>query len=74
MENIFLSVAIVAVVKLIDLVKDHDYASALKIILAAIIGGAVGSLRIQGLDVVSGIVTGLTASGLVTASKFMAKG
>lgn len=74
MESIFLSVAIVAVVKLVDLLKDHNYSSALKIVLAAVVGGAVGAFHIQGLDIVSGIQAGLFASGLVTTTKFISQG
>lgn len=65
-QYIFLSVSIVAVVRLVDLIKDKNYASALKIVLAAVVGGICGYFGIQGLDVVTGIQTGLTASGLVT--------
>lgn len=66
MENIFLSISIIAVIKLVDLIKDKNYASALKIVLAAIVGAICGYYRIQGLDVTTGIQTGLMASGLVT--------
>lgn len=67
MQSLFLSISIVAVVKLVDLIKDKNYASALKIVLAAFVGGLCGYFKIQGLDVITGITTGLTASGLVTS-------
>lgn len=66
MDNIFLSISIIAVVKLVDLIKDKNYASALKIVLAAVVGGVCGYFNVQGLDVVTGIQTGLMASGLIT--------
>lgn len=66
MDNIFLSISIIAVVKLVDLIKDKNYASALKIVLAGLIGGVCGYFKVQGLDVVTGIQTGLMASGLIT--------
>jgi len=66
MDNIFLSISIIAVVKLVDLIKDKNYASALKIMLAAVVGGVCGYFKVQGLDVITGIQTGLMASGLIT--------
>jgi len=69
METLFLSLVVVAIVKLVDLLVARDYASALKIVLAGIVGALAGDFQVQGLTVITGIQSGLIASGLIATAK-----
>lgn len=73
MESLFVPLAVVAVVKLIDLISERDFASASKIVAAALIGASAGLLGVENLNVFTGIQAGLMASGIVTTAKIFAK-
>lgn len=66
MENAFIVGAVIGFTQLVKSAFDRDYRSCVVIIGAATIGAIAGALAIEGVDVPTGIVYGLTASGVVT--------
>lgn len=68
-----LALAIPAIVKLFELVNKKDWHSAGKIVLAGAVGTLAGALGIQGLDLLTGLGAGLSASGLVTVAGYAGK-
>lgn len=70
MESLFVVTAVAGVVEFLRRLQVRDYFAAVTIAVAAAIGALAGLADIEGLDVATGIVAGLSASGLVTiASK-----
>lgn len=68
-----LVLAVPALVKLFELLNKKDWTSAGKIVLAGSIGLVAGLLGISGLDPVTGLGAGLSASGLVTVAGYAGK-
>lgn len=60
------TLAIPAVVKFVELVNKKQWARAGKILLAVAAGVLAGFVGVQGLDIWTGALAGLSASGLVT--------
>jgi uncharacterized membrane protein len=68
-ESIFVVLVVVAVTQLIKFVRAKDWDSVITIVSAAIVGAVAGLAEIDGLTVVTGLMAGLTASGLVTVAE-----
>lgn len=66
MESLFVITAVAGVVELLRRLQLKDYFAAVTIAVAAGVGALAGAFGVEGLDVASGIVVGLSASGLVT--------
>ena len=66
MQNAFIVGAVIGFTQLVKSAFDRDYRTCVIIIGAAAIGALAGFLQIEGVDVPSGIVLGLAASGVVT--------
>lgn len=66
MGNTFIVGAVIGFTQLVKSAFDRDYRTVVIITGAAAIGGLAGFLRIEGVDVATGIVLGLAASGVVT--------
>lgn len=69
MEVLFITITVAGFVQLVKSLFDGDYRSATIITGSAVIGGIAGFLQVQGIDVATGIMAGLSASGLITVSK-----
>lgn len=70
MEALF-ALAIPAIVKAFELFNEKKWASLGKIVLSALLGLGAGYLGIAGLDLVSGLGAGLSASGLMTVAGYV---
>lgn len=68
MESLFLVTAVAGVVELLRRLQVRDYFAAITIVAAAGVGALAGVFNVEGLDVATGIVTGLSASGIVTVA------
>lgn len=67
MNGNFLIIGLVAaLVELLRRIKTKDYFAVATIIGAGVIGGAVGFFHLYGVDVATGALLGLNASGLIT--------
>jgi len=66
MQNIFIVGAVIGFTQLVKSLFDRDYRTVVIIVGAAAIGALAGFLQIEGVDVPSGIVLGLSASGAIT--------
>ena len=67
MEQVFLVTAVVGAVEFLKRLQKKDYWAGLTILVAGAIGAVAGALSAPGvLDVWTGIVIGLGASGLIT--------
>lgn len=62
--------AVIAVIKLVDDAFNKDWRTVIKIVGAAIVGAGLAVL-IPDVTVLAGLVTGLSASGLVTTANFL---
>lgn len=60
----FISIAVVAVVEFLKRLNAKDWQGAVTILVAAVVGGAAGFFKIQGLDLMNGIIAGLAAVGV----------
>lgn len=69
MEALF-TLAVPALIKLAELVNRKDWKSARKIVGAASIGVLAGLVGLAGLDPVTGLGAGLSASGLMTVAGY----
>lgn len=70
-ESLFVTLVVVAIVQLIKYIREKAWDSVATIISAALVGGLAGYFGVDSLNVTSGIIAGLTASGLITvAQKF----
>lgn len=69
MEILFITIAVAGFTQLVKSLFDGDYRSATIITGSAVIGGVAGFFHVQGIDVVTGIMAGLSASGLITVAK-----
>lgn len=70
MEELFITTAVIGTMELIKRLFDRDWRAASIIGASALIGLAVGAAGFAGATVVSGLVIGLGASGVVkVASK-----
>lgn len=74
MENTFIVGAVIGFVQLVKSAFDRDYRSVIIITGSAVIGGLAGLLSIQGVDVSTGIILGLSASGAITGLQEISKG
>lgn len=69
--DVFVVGAVAGVTELIRRIAGKDWQGAAVIAASAIVGALAGALNVNGLDVASGILAGLTASGVITViSKF----
>jgi len=68
-ETVFVTAAVAGVVQCIKLLKDQNWVGAATVVVAAIIGVLAGLAEIEGLDVQSGLIAGLAASGAYTVAK-----
>lgn len=66
MESVFLITAVTAAVELLRRLEARDYRAVATILVAAGIGALCGVLGVEGVDVPTGILAGLSASGVVT--------
>jgi len=66
MENTFIVGAVIGFTQLVKSAFDRDYRTVVVITGAAVIGALAGILHIEGVDVATGIILGLAASGVVT--------
>lgn len=66
MQNVFIVGAVIGFTQLVKSAFDRDYRTCVIIVGAAAIGAIAGFLHIEGVDVPSGIVLGLAASGAIT--------
>lgn len=69
MEYLLVTSMIVGVTELVKRLFDSDYRGAVIILSAAIVGGISGFFGVEGLNVVTGVVTGLAAAGAVTVAQ-----
>ena len=61
--EVIIGLVVAAIVKLLDLINQKNWQSALKIVVAAVVGTLAGVLGINGLDIATGLEMGLAASG-----------
>lgn len=67
----FVIIAVAGATEFIKALWDKDYRTAVIIAVSAVIGALAGAFVIDGLNVATGIMAGLAASGLITvAQKF----
>lgn len=66
MNNVFIVGAVIGFTQLVKSAFDRDYRTCVIIVGAAAIGALAGFLAIEGVDVPTGIVLGLAASGAIT--------
>lgn len=67
----FVVVAVAGVTELVKALFDKNYRTAAIIAVSAVVGAAAGAVAIDGLNAATGLMAGLSASGLVTiANKF----
>lgn len=66
MENSFIVGAVIGFTQLVKSLFDRDYRTAVIIVGAAVIGAGAGFFQVEGTDIPTGIVLGLTAAGVVT--------
>jgi hypothetical protein len=66
MVNTFIVGAVIGFTQLVKSLFDRDYRTVVIIAGSAVIGGLAGFFHIEGIDIASGIVAGLAASGVVT--------
>ena len=67
-ESLFVTVAVVGATELFKRLRDRDYLGSLTIIAAALIGVLAGVYNVDGLSVSSGLIVGLTASGVYSVA------
>lgn len=68
MDNILIVTLVIALVELIKRIKARDFETVAIILGAGIIGGVIGYLKLHGISIEDGILTGLSASGFVTVA------
>lgn len=68
MEYLLVTAMVVGVVEFIRRIQLKDFYAAITILASAGVGALAGLMAIQGIDVATGIVVGLAASGLVTVA------
>jgi hypothetical protein len=65
-SGVLLVLAVAGATEFLRRLQLRDYFAALTIVVAAVIGGVAGAFNVEGLpDVFTGVVAGLSASGLV---------
>lgn len=67
-DSIFVVTAVVGATELIRRLSKQDWYGALTIVVAALIGFVAGVNGVDGLTAFTGLIAGLTASGLVTVA------
>ncbi len=71
-NNIYIGLAVVGIVKFIDLIFNRDYRSASKIAAATVVGALIGNyIDYANLDAFKGALTGLAGSGIITAASYL---
>lgn len=68
-ESIFVTTLVIAVTQLIKLIRKREWESTITLISAGLIGAGSGFLGIEGLDIISGTIVGLSAAGIVTVAE-----
>lgn len=68
MEYLLVTAMVVGIVEFIKRLQLKDFYAAITILAAAGVGALAGVLGIEGINVATGIVVGLAASGLVTVA------
>lgn len=66
MNNTFVVGAVIGFTQLVKSAFDKDYRSVVIIAGSALIGAIAGFFQVEGIDIASGIIAGLAASGIVT--------
>lgn len=69
MQSLLLATAIAAVTEFLKRLNDKDYRGAIVIAVAGGLGVLAGALNIEGLTVVTGLVSGLGIAGVHTIAK-----
>lgn len=69
MQSVLLATSIAAVTEFLKRLNDHDYRGAVIIAVAALLGLLAGAFNLEGLTVVTGLVTGLGIAGVHTIAK-----
>lgn len=69
MQSTFIVGAVIGFTQLVKSAFDRDYRTVTIIVGAATIGALAGFFAVEGVDIPTGIVLGLTASGVVTLSQ-----
>lgn len=70
-ESTFVTTSVVALVEFIKRLRVKDYFACALIVSAGVIGGIAGYFGIESLTIPTGIIAGLSASGLITVVKSM---
>ena len=65
-----LTLAVIAIVKIFTEINQKDWAGAVKIVLAGLVGTAAGYFGLEGLDIWTGLASGLGAAGIVATASF----
>ena len=73
-SSLFVLTAVAGATELIKRLWDRDYRAATIIAVSALIGGLAGAFVIDGLTFATGLVAGLSASGLVTIGQKVGQG
>lgn len=69
MESVLLATSVAAVTEFLKRINDKEYRGALIIAVAGAIGAVAGLLSFQGLDLTTGVLTGLGVAGIHTIAK-----
>jgi len=69
MQNTFIVGAVIGFTQLVKSAFNKDWRTVVIITGAALIGALAGFFAVEGVDVPTGIVFGLTASGVVTLAQ-----
>lgn len=70
MDYVLVVTMVIGSVELVKALFDGNYRAAVIVGVSAIVGGLCGFFAVEGVDVPTGIVIGLSASGLVTVAKY----
>lgn len=74
LSSLFVLTAVAGATELVKRIWKHDYQSAVIIGISALIGGLAGVFVVDGLDFATGLIAGLSASGLVTIGQKVGEG
>lgn len=67
-ESIFVTTIVIAITQLIKFIREKAWDSVVTLVSAGVVGGVAGAFGIEGLTVVTGILAGLAAAGIVTVA------
>lgn len=69
MQYVLVTTMVVGLVELVKALFDRNYRTAVIIVGAAAVGALCGWFHVESLDVPTGIVIGISASGVVSLAK-----